>query len=263
MQVAILAGGLGTRLREETEFKPKPMVEIGGQPILWHIMKGYSHYGINKFIICLGYKGNVVRDYFLNYRIRHCDFSINLGTEDIQIHKHHSDEAGWEVTLAETGPLTQTGGRLKKIAPYIQGDTFMATYGDGVCDVDVNELLDCHKRSGKLATATAVRPSSRFGELALRDGRVTGFMEKPQVSESWINGGFFVFHKSVLDLVTGEGDSLEASVLAKLAAMDQLGVYQHHGFWQCMDTFRETELLNKMWVEGHAPWAVWNSRNGA
>lgn len=258
MKVVILAGGLGTRLREETEFRPKPMVEIGSRPILWHIMKGYANFGFRDFIICLGYKGDVIRDYFLNYRIRNSDFTITLGTNDIEIHSGH-DEWGWRVTLAETGLWTMTGGRLKRVAKYIDGDTFMATYGDGVANVNIHALLECHRRSGKLATVTAVRPSSRFGELSLEEGLVSSFEEKPQVQNSWINGGFFVFHRSVLDLIQGDEDRLETHVLKKLAEMRELAVYQHRGFWQCMDTLREMELLNKLWASGSPPWFDYSS----
>lgn len=253
MKVVILAGGLGTRLREETEFRPKPMVEIGSRPILWHIMKSYSRYGYADFIICLGYKGDVIRDYFLNYRFRNSDFTITLGTNDIRIHNNH-EEHGWRVTLAETGLHTMTGGRLKRVAKYIDGERFMATYGDGVANVNIRALVECHLRSGKLATVTAVRPSSRFGELSVEEGLVTSFEEKPQVENSWINGGFFVFEKKVLSLIEGDEDRLETHLLKKLAELRQLAVYQHRGFWQCMDTLREMELLNKLWATGRPPW---------
>ncbi len=258
MKVAILAGGLGTRLREETEFKPKPMVEIGGRPILWHIMKLYAHYGFTDFIICLGYKGDVIRDYFLNYRYRNSDITVTLGLSEVEVHGGHS-ECGWRVTLAETGDKTLTGGRIKRIAKYIQGETFMATYGDGVADIHIPSLLECHKRSGKLATVTAVRPSSRFGELSLEDGVVKTFEEKPQVQDSWINGGFFVFHPKVLDFLKSDEDRLESHLLPELATRKQLAVFQHRGFWQCMDNLREMELLNKMWQTGNAPWAAWTN----
>jgi glucose-1-phosphate cytidylyltransferase len=256
MKVAILAGGLGTRLREETEYRPKPMVEIGGHPMLWHIMKIYSHYGLTDFVICLGYKGAVIRDYFYNYRIRNCDFTVTLGAGTVEMYDGH-DEDGWRVTLAETGDKTMTGGRLKRISRYLGGRTFMATYGDGVANVDIARLAAFHKSHGKLATVTAVRPSSRYGELSIVDGMVQLFQEKPQVQEGWINGGFFVFEPQVLDLIEGDHETLEAGVLIKLAEKRQLAVYQHDGFWQCMDTYREMEMLNGLWSENAAPWRVW------
>ena len=256
MKVAILAGGLGTRLREETEFKPKPMVEIGGRPILWHIMKTYAHYGHTDFVICLGYKGDVIRDYFLNYEIRNRDFTVTLGSREVEIHNGHS-ETGWRVTLAETGDETSTGGRIRRIAPYLRDRTFMVTYGDGVADIDVVRLLEFHRSRGKMATVTAVRPSSRFGELAIEDGMVRSFREKPQVEGGWINGGFLILEPQVLDMIEGDNESLEYGLLSKLADRGQLAVYQHEGFWQCMDTFREMQLLNSLWADGSAPWKVW------
>jgi glucose-1-phosphate cytidylyltransferase len=256
MKVAILAGGMGTRLREETEYRPKPMVEIGGRPILWHIMKIYSHYGLTDFVICLGYKGAVIRDFFYNYRIRNCDFTVTLGAGTVEMYDGH-DEDGWRVTLAETGDKTMTGGRLKRISRYLGGRTFMTTYGDGVADVDIARLSKFHETHGKLATVTAVRPSSRYGELSIADGMVQLFREKPQVQEGWINGGFFVFEPQVLDLIEGDNETLETGLLMKLSEMRQLAVYQHDGFWQCMDTYREMELLNGLWSENVAPWRVW------
>jgi glucose-1-phosphate cytidylyltransferase len=253
MQVAILAGGLGTRLREETEVRPKPMVMIGNRPSIWPIMARYAMFGFNRFVICLGYKGDVIRDYFLNYRYFHCDFTVELGTSTVQTHNGH-EEHDWRVTLAETGAETMTGGRLKRIAKYVTAPLFMATYGDGVANVDIRALLESHRRSGKLATVTAVRPSSRFGELSVQEGLVSSFEEKPQVGNSWINGGYFVFNREVLDLISGDTDKLETDVLKKLADMRELAVYQHDDFWQCMDNLREMELLNKMWQNGHAPW---------
>ncbi len=257
MKVVILAGGLGTRLREETEYKPKPMVEIGGRPILWHIMKLYAAYHFTDFVICLGYKGDVIRDYFLNYEIRNRDFTVTLGTHKLEIHNHHS-ENGWRVTLAETGIHTQTGGRLKRVGAYLDDGTFMMTYGDGVGNIDIARLLAFHKRQHKLATVTAVRPSSRFGELSIADDTVTAFREKPQVEGGWINGGFFVFEPAVLDYIDTDSDKLEEHALEQLAAARELAVYQHTGFWQCMDTYREMSLLNDMWSSGEAPWKVWS-----
>jgi glucose-1-phosphate cytidylyltransferase len=254
--VVILCGGLGTRLREETEYRPKPMVEIGSRPILWHIMKCYAHHGYTEFVLCLGYKGDMIRDYFLNYENRNRDVTVTLGSRDVEIHNAHA-EAGWRVTLAETGELTLTGGRLKRVAPYL-GERFMVTYGDGVANVDIKNLVAFHEQHGKLGTVTAVHPASRFGELALAEGMVEVFQEKPQVREGWINGGFFVFQRPVLDLVAGDEESLEQGLLVKLASMKELAVYQHSGFWQCMDTYRETMALNELWRSGKAPWALWS-----
>jgi glucose-1-phosphate cytidylyltransferase len=256
MKVAILAGGTGTRLREETEYRPKPMVEIGGRPMLWHIMKIYSHYGLTDFVICLGYKGIVIRDYFYNYRIRTCDFTVTLGAGTVEMYDGH-EEDGWRVTLAETGEKTMTGGRLKRVRRYLGGRTFMTTYGDGVANVDIARLSAFHKSHGKLATVTAVRPSSRYGELSIADGMVQLFREKPQVQEGWINGGFFVFEPEIFDMIEGDDETLETGLLMKLAERRQLAVYRHDGFWQCMDTYREMELLNGLWNENAAPWRLW------
>lgn len=256
MKVVLLAGGLGTRLREETEFRPKPMVDVGGRPILWHIMKSYAHYGFTDFVVCLGYKGDVIRDYFLNYENRQRDVTVTLGSRDVEVLSDHA-EAGWRVTLAETGEKTLTGGRLRRVASYLGRERFMVTYGDGVADIDIKRLLAFHEAHGKLGTITAVRPSSRFGEVMIERGVVRAFAEKPQVHAGWINGGFFVFQPEVLDLLTGDEESLEQSVLEKLTAMKQLAVYEHHGFWQCMDTYREMELLNDLWARDRASWAVW------
>jgi len=252
----ILAGGLGTRLREETEFRPKPMVEIGGKPIIWHIMSTYAAHGYTDFIVCLGYKGDSLRDYFLNYRVRSSDFTVTLGTNHLQVHNEHS-EHGWRVTMAETGLKTNTAGRLRRIARYIEGDLFMVTYGDGVASVDVPALLACHRRHGRLATVTAVRHVSRFGELRLSSsGMVSSFEEKAESPDVWVNGGFMVLNKSVLDMVTSDEENLETDVLKKLAEAGELGVFHHSGFWQCMDTLREVELLNRLWDAGVAPWLV-------
>ena len=256
MKVAILAGGLGTRLREETEYRPKPMVEIGGRPILWHIMKIYASFGFDDFVICLGYKGNAIREYFLSYETRHRDFTVTLGGGDIEMHGAHSED-GWRVTLAETGEKTMTGGRIKQIARYLGNEPFMVTYGDGVADIDIRSLLSLHARHGKLGTVTAVRPLSRYGELSVDSGMARVFREKPQVREGWINGGFFVFEPAVLEMIAGDDETLEAGLLPRLANAGQLAVYQHEGFWQCMDTYRETELLNEMWRRDRADWKIW------
>jgi len=256
MKVVLLAGGLGTRLREETEFRPKPMVAIGGRPILWHIMKTYAHYGHSDFVICLGYKGDVIRDYFLNYEVRHRAVTVTLGTGALEVHDDHT-EAGWRVTLADTGEETRTGGRLGRVLRYLGRERFMVTYGDGVADIDIDRLVAFHQSHGKLATLTAVRPSSRFGEVVIDNDLVQVFQEKPQVQGGWINGGFFVFEPGVMDLVDGDDESLEQSLLVKLTSLKQLAVYQHYGFWQCMDTPREMDLLNEMWRQDKAAWAVW------
>jgi glucose-1-phosphate cytidylyltransferase len=256
MEVVILAGGIGTRLREETEYRPKPMVEIGGRPILWHIMKNYAHYGHTEFVICLGYKGDVIRDYFSNYQLRNCDFTVTLGSKQVTVYGNHA-EWGWRVTLAETGDGTMTGGRLKRVAGYIGSETFLATYGDGVADIDIGDLFAFHRRQGKLGTVSGVRPSSRYGELMVQDGIAQLFEEKPQVREGWINGGFFVFEPQVLDLIEGDYETLEGGLLVRLAQRGELAVYQHEGFWQCMDTYREMQMLNELWNSGKAPWKVW------
>ncbi len=243
-------------MREETEYRPKPMVEIGGRPILWHIMKLYSCFGFSEFVICLGYKGDLIRDYFLNYEIRNRDFTVTLGSRSVAIHNSHSEE-GWKITLAETGDDTMTAGRIKRVARYLGDGPFMVTYGDGVADVDISRLTAFHRARGKLATVTGVRPSSRYGELQVQDGVVRMFREKPQVHEGCINGGFFVFERRVLDLVQSDDESLEAGLLARLAEAGELAVYQHEGFWQCMDTYREMQLLNELWRNGRAPWRLW------
>jgi glucose-1-phosphate cytidylyltransferase len=256
MKVVILAGGLGTRLREETEYRPKPMVEIGGRPILWHIMKIYAHHGFTEFVICLGYKGDTIRDYFLNYEAHNRDFTVTLGQSHLEVHDHH-DEIGWRVTLAETGDRTNTGGRVKRVSRYLEGQPFMVTYGDGVADVNISHLIEFHRRHRKLATVTGVHPSSRYGELSIENGMVKLFREKPQVHEGWINGGFLVLEPETLDLVEGDEESLEKGLLLKLSERGELAVFQHEGFWQCMDTYRELEMLNEMWQSGSAPWAKW------
>jgi len=258
MQVVVLCGGMGTRLREETEFKPKPMVEIGGRPILWHIMKHYDAHGFQKFLLCIGYRGEVIRDYFLNYQVRSRDMEIDLATGRVELLGESGDDVKWSVKLQDTGVHQLTGARVKAAIKYIEGDTFLATYGDGVADVDVTALIDHHRRAGKMATVTAVRPSSRFGELGLDGDIVNSFHEKPQTTEGWINGGFFVFEKRAFDLVNDdENVSLESGVLERLADLQELSVYRHTGFWQCMDTYRELCLLEDMWKSGQAPWKTW------
>ncbi len=257
----ILAGGFGTRLREQTEFIPKPMVPIGTRPILWHIMKIYSHYGYKRFVICLGYKGEIIKEYFLHYRIRSSDFTINLGNhEDIRIHDLHRED-DWEVTLADTGIRAMTGARIKRIERYIEADRFLLTYGDGVANIDLEKLVDFHLSHGKLATVTGVRPPSRFGELITEEERVIEFGEKPQVGSSMINGGFFVFNRGVFSYISEDDQcTLEGSPLERLAKDGELMVYQHAGFWQCMDTLRDMNLLNEYWKSGDAPWKTWEER---
>lgn len=258
MKVVILCGGLGTRLKEETEYKPKPMVEIGGRPILWHIMKTYAHYGHNQFILCLGYRGDVIKNYFYNYEIRSNDFTLTLGSGDLEIHNSHS-ESGWQITFAETGALNMTGSRVKQIEKYIDGDVFMLTYGDGLCNVNIDELLKFHFSHGKIGTVTGVLPPSRFGELLTENNQVKSFTEKPQIHQGGhINGGYFVFNKKFFNyLETSENCILERNPLERLATENQLMMFQHGGFWQCMDTYRDFEYLNSLWKENEAAWKVW------
>jgi len=258
IKVVILCGGLGTRLREETEFRPKPMVEIGGKPILWHIMKIYAHYGFKDFILCLGYKGEMIKEYFYNYEVLNNDFTIELGNlKNIEIYNNHG-EKGWRVTLADTGDKALKGARLKRVEKYIDSNQFMVTYGDGVADIDINDLLRFHQSHGKLATLTGVRPLSRFGELAIRGKQVIKFAEKPQSRGGLINGGFFVFNNGIFDYLEDRDDfDLEIGVLDKIASQGQLMVYEHKKFWHCMDTFRDMEYLNKLCKQGKPPWKVW------
>ncbi len=258
MEALILCGGLGTRLREETEFKPKPMVEIGGHPILWHIMKHYRVYGIRDFVLCLGYKGDAIRDFFLNYKTRNSDIAVDLATGAVESLGSNGSHEDWRVLLAETGAESQTGRRIQIALKYLKGDTFLATYGDGVANVDIERLIAHHRAMGKLATVTAVHPSSRFGELGITGDTVHSFAEKPQVASGWINGGFMVFEKRAFSEVPlNENVPLETGMLEVLARRGQLAVYRHEGFWQCMDTFREMQLLNDLWSSGQAPWRTW------
>ena len=258
MKVVILCGGRGTRLREETEYRPKPMVQVGGRPILWHIMKIYAHYGFKDFVICLGYKGDMIKEYFLNYEAMNNDFTIPLGNYNkIRIHSNHQ-ERDWCVTLADTGEEAQTGARVKKIENYIDGDLFMLTYGDGVANINIKNLFEYHKSHGKIGTMTGVHPSSRFGELVINDNKITVFNEKPQVTEGLINGGFFVFNKTFLKYLKEDDNCyLEKEPLEHLAAEGELMVYPHEGFWQCVDTYRELELLNNLWKSRKPLWKVW------
>lgn len=259
MKAVILCGGQGTRLREHTEILPKPMVEIGGRPILWHIMKLYAHHGIKDFILCLGYKGHLIRQYFLDYEAMNSDFTVTLGAhKSIAIHRRTHDEEGWTVTLVDTGENTMTGARIKRAARYLDGQTFAATYGDGVSNVDLSAVLAFHRRQAAQATLTGVHPPSRFGELELEGSRVLQFSEKPATSQGLISGGFFFFEPKFLDLVE-EGDAcvLERSPLEQCARAGQLHVYEHHGYWQCMDTYRDWLELQKRWDSGRPEWKVW------
>jgi glucose-1-phosphate cytidylyltransferase len=254
MQVIILCGGMGTRLREETEFKPKPMVEIGGKPILWHIMNHYSSFGHKDFLLCTGYRGDMIKDYFMRYRELVSDVEINLATGKTRI-LDDRDSPDWNIRLQDTGIDTLTGSRIKAALKYLDDDLFLATYGDGVCDIDLDVLVDHHRAAGKLATITAVRPSSRFGELDLAGNRVHSFAEKPQTGEGWINGGFFVFDRSVFEDLPDRSDlTLEEHVLEVLAEQGQLNAYRHSGFWQCMDNYREMCLLQSYWEQGLGLW---------
>jgi len=255
--VVILCGGLGTRLREETEYKPKPMVEIGGKPIVWHIMKIYSHYGFTEFILCLGYKGSVIKEYFFSYEMLCNDCTVQLGRESRIAYRSNHQEQDFKVTLVDTGLQTMTGGRIKRIEPFIATDTFMVTYGDGLADIDIGALLDFHRSHGRAATLTATRPPSRFGILDVADdGRVNRFREK--VEREWINGGFFVFNRRVFDYLDSDC-ILEQSPMERLAGEGQLMAYRHDGFWIGMDTYREYEMLNRMWDGGKAPWKIWQT----
>lgn len=256
--VVILAGGFGTRLREQTEFIPKPMVPIGGKPILWHIMKIYSHYGFKRFIVCLGYKGDIIKEYFLNYRIRNSDFTVNLSDEKRIILHNSREMEDWEVTFAETGSRALTGARIKKIEKYINSEIFCLTYGDGVSDVRIDKTMDFHLSHKKIATVTGVKPPSRFGELIVSGNKVIEFGEKPQVGTGMINGGFFVFSNGIFDYLSDDDNcTLEKEPLENLAKSGNLMVYQHDGYWQCMDTPRDMNLLNELWEKKAAPWKIW------
>lgn len=257
MIVVILCGGLGTRLREETEFRPKPMVPVGNRPILWHIMKTYAHHGHKDFILCLGYKGEVIKDYFLNYKWNTSDVRLNLGATPKVAYLTNHNEEDWKVTMVDTGAETMTGGRIRRVLPYVDSDTFLATYGDGVTDSDINASIEFHKKHGKLATLTAVQLAARFGDVVVEGSRVTAFKEKTKDYSQFINGGFFVFNKGIGDYLKDDTTILEREPLTRLAAEGQIHAFQHSGFWQCMDTYREQQMLDKMYVSGQAPWKVW------
>lgn len=257
MKVVILCGGLGTRLREETEYRPKPMVPIGNQPILWHIMKIYAHYGHTDFILCLGYKGEVIKDYFRNYDWNTSDVTIRLGkAPEVQFHRPRKSD-DWTVTLIDTGQTTQTGGRLRRALRHIPDETFLFTYGDGLINSDINASIDFHRRHGRVATVTAVAPRGRFGELDIDGNTVRGFREKPEDEREFINGGFFVMDRAIGEYLTGDDCVLEQTPMQRLASEGKLQGFRHRGFWQCMDTYREYTYLNRLWAENRAEWRVW------
>ena len=256
MKAVILAGGLGTRLSEETTVKPKPMVEIGGKPILWHIMKGYSFHGINEFVICCGYKGYVIKEYFANYFLHTSDVTFDMQNNAMEVHTRHAEP--WKVTLVDTGDDTSTGGRLKRVERYVRDEEmFCFTYGDGVGDVDIGELIKFHIAHGKLATITAVQPPGRFGALTLDGHRINSFQEKPQGDGAWINGGFFVLSPKVIDTILNDATAWEKQPMEQLAQEGQLNAYFHAGFWQPMDTLRDKIYLEELWQSGKAPWKIW------
>jgi len=256
MKAVILAGGLGTRLSEETQLKPKPMAEIGGKPILWHILKIYSSHGINDFIICLGYRGYVIKEYFANYFLHSSNVTFDMANNKMEVHQNNAEP--WRVTLVDTGEKTMTGGRLKRVREYLDDEDFCFTYGDGVADVNIKALVQFHKQHHKLATVTAVQPPGRYGSLDIQDGTsVRGFLEKPQGDGGWVNGGFFVLSPQVLDLIADDTTSWEIEPMQKLARDRKLNAYHHKGFWQPMDTLREKTYLDELWVAGKAPWKTW------
>ena len=256
MKAIILAGGLGTRISEETHLKPKPMVEIGGKPILWHILKIYSTHGINEFVICCGYKGYLIKEYFANYFLHMSDVTFHMKLNSMEV--HHKKAEPWQVTLVDTGEATMTGGRLKRVREYLDGGSFCFTYGDGVADVDVTSLIAHHRSHGCLATVTAVQPPGRFGSLQIgTDSAVKGFQEKPKGDGTWINGGFFVLESEVVDRIDSDAPLWEQEPLRGLAADGQLSAYHHHGFWQPMDTLRDRHHLEELWASGRAPWKLW------
>ena len=255
MKAVILAGGLGTRISEESHLRPKPMIEIGGKPILWHIMKMYSHHGINEFVICLGYKGYIIKEYFSNYFLHMSDVTFCMEQNTVEIHQKYAEP--WKVTLVDTGENTMTGGRLKRVESYIRDSRFCFTYGDGVSDIDIGRLISFHAESGRLATVTAVQPPGRYGALQMDGDAVHSFQEKPAGDGAWINGGFFVLDPGVLGYIKDDSTVWEAEPLQRLAVDGQLAAFQHHGFWQAMDTLREKNQLEQLWSSGKAPWKTW------
>lgn len=259
MKVIILAGGFGTRLSEYTDKIPKPMVKIGDKPILWHIMNTYSKYGHKEFFIACGYKAEIIKEYFLNYKTLNNDFTVDLKTGDLTIYNSkHNEHNDWKVTLLNTGLNSMTGGRIKRFEKYIGTDPFMVTYGDGVCDLDINKLLEFHKKQKKLITITAVRPRARFGELDIKNNLVESFQEKPQISDGWINGGYFVCEPQVFDYIDGDSTIFEKEPLEKLTADKELSAFKHYGFWKCMDSKRDRDTLDEMCVNNKAPWMEWD-----
>ena len=255
MKAVILAGGMGTRISEESHLKPKPMVEIGGKPILWHIMKIFSHHGINEFVLCCGYKGYIIKEYFANYFLHMSDVTFDTANNTMEVHHRYAEP--WRVTLVDTGENTLTGGRLKRVRGHIGQETFCFTYGDGVADIDIRGLVEFHRAHGKPATVTAIRPPGRYGALNLKGSSVSGFQEKPAGDNAWINGGFFVLEPSVIDRIENDQTSWEAEPLMGLAADGQLEAYYHRGFWQAMDTLRDKNQLEELWAKGNAPWKLW------
>jgi glucose-1-phosphate cytidylyltransferase len=256
MKAVILAGGLGTRISEETHLKPKPMIEIGGKPVLWHVMKVYSAHGVNDFIICCGYKGYLIKEYFANYFLHMSDVTFDMRHNKMEVHQQNAEP--WRVTLVDTGDDTMTGGRLKRVAPYLAGEeAFCFTYGDGVGNVDITALIKHHHTQGKLATLTATQPPGRFGALKLNGSRITSFMEKPEGDGNWINGGYFVLSPRVIDRIAGDGTVWEREPMESLASDGEFSAYFHKGFWQPMDTLRDKNLLEELWASGNAPWKVW------
>jgi len=255
MKAVILAGGVGSRIAEESQTRPKPMVEIGGKPILWHIMKMYSHYGIQDFVICCGFKGYVIKEYFANYFLHMSDVTFDMQKNSMEV--HHRNAEPWSVTVVDTGEATMTGGRLKRVASYIGNKTFCMTYGDGVGDVDISAVIATHKKAEKKATVTAVQPPGRFGALQVEGESVTGFLEKPQGDGGWVNGGFFVLEPSVLEMIKEDGITWEQEPLKGLCAKGELHAYKHRGFWQPMDTMRDRQYLEELWAAGKAPWKNW------
>jgi glucose-1-phosphate cytidylyltransferase len=257
MKAVILAGGLGTRIAEESGVKPKPMIEIGGKPILWHIMKTYAQHGIDEFIICCGYKGYVIKEYFANYFLHMSDVTFDLGKNELRVHSNNSEP--WRVTLVDTGEETMTGGRLKRVRDYLVNEgEFCFTYGDGVGDIDISRLIECHRHSGLIATLTATKPPGRFGVLEMDGKKVRRFQEKPKGDDSWINAGFFVLSPRVIDYIDNDETVWEGDPLERLAQEGQLGAWQHNGFWQPMDTLRDKNYLEELWLSGKAPWKVWS-----
>lgn len=255
MKAVLLAGGLGTRISEESHLKPKPMIEIGGKPIIWHIMKIYSAYGVNDFVVCLGYKGYVMKEYFANYFLHQSDVTFNMASNKMEVHQNSSEP--WRVTLVDTGDVTMTGGRLKRVRPYLNDEDFCFTYGDGVSNVNIRDLISFHNAQKRFATLTAVQPPGRFGAINFKGSKVTSFEEKPHGDGGWINGGFFVLSPKVLDLIDGDNTIWEREPMEHLARDGQLGSFFHKGFWQPMDTLRDKNLLEELWASGKAPWKVW------